>query len=145
MSMGNQFAYRDFTFSFLLNGVFGTTKEMSYKNFDRWIPLFNYVSGTNYWTPTNPTNEMTSPTYIPYGKHTFYDKVNYVTLKNITLGYNIPKTAINKIGITGLNVNLSVNNVCNISNVDGLNLDADNIAITYPMARSYMFGLNLTF
>ena len=118
---------------------------MKYKNFDRWIPLFNSISGIDYWMPNNPTNEMTSPTYIPYDKHTFYDKVNYVTLKNITLGYNIPKTLINKIGITGLNVNLSVNNVCNISNVDGLNLDADDIFESYPMARSYMFGLNLTF
>ena len=31
--------------------------------------------------------------------------MNYVQLKNITLGYNIPQTALSKIGITALNIN----------------------------------------
>ncbi len=104
----------------------------------------------DYWTPENPTNEMTSPGYVPYDKHTFYKKMNYVQLKNITLGYNIPQTALSKIGIAALNINASINNVCTFSNVkNALNYDGTdtnaNIIYTYPTARSYMLGLNLTF
>ena len=96
------------------------------------------------------SNEMTSPGYVPYDKHTFYKKMNYVQLKNITLGYNIPQTALSKIGIAALNINASINNVCTFSNVkNALNYDGTdtnaNIIYTYPTARSYMLGLNLTF
>ncbi|MCD8137568.1 MAG: SusC/RagA family TonB-linked outer membrane protein, partial [Parabacteroides gordonii] len=77
MSLGNTFTYKDFTFSFLLNGVFGAWKEMIDYNFDRWSSKYNYISGMDYWTPKNPTNAMTSPGYVPYDKHSFYKKMNY--------------------------------------------------------------------
>ena len=76
--MGNRFDYKNIYFSFLLNGVFGQTKELHDYNFDRWMPTYNYISGMDYWTPENPTNEMTSPAYVPYDKHSFYKKMNYV-------------------------------------------------------------------
>lgn len=150
MSLGNTFIYKGFTMSFLLNGVFGATKEMIDYNFDRWSSKYNYISGMDYWTPENPTNEMTSPGYIPYGKHSFYKKMNYVRIKNITVGYNLPKSILNPIGVSALNVNLSVNNLCTISNVENaLNFDGtdynSSIVSCYPTARSYMLGLNLTF
>lgn len=150
MSMGNSLTYKDFTFSFLLNGVFGATKEMIDYNFDRWSSKYNYISGMDYWTPKNPTNAMTSPGYIPYGKHSFYKKMNYLRIKNLTLGYNLPKTLLNPIGIAALNVNLSVNNLYTFSNVENaLNFDGtdynSSIVSCYPTARSYMLGLNLTF
>lgn len=150
MSLGNTFTYKSFTFSFLLNGVFGAWKEMMDYNFDRWSSKYNYISGMDYWTPENPTNAMTSPGYVPYDKHSFYKKMNYVRIKNITLGYNLPKTILNPIGISALNVNLSVNNlytfsnIKNVMNFDGTDYNAS-IATCYPTARSYMFGLNLTF
>jgi len=146
LSMGNQLNYKNIYISFLLNGVFGVTKELSYKNLDRWMPTYNYISSTGYWTPENPTNEMTSPTYIPYDKHTFYKKMNYVQVKNITLGYNFEKNLLNSLGVSALGVNVSVNNLYTFNNVKhALNFDADNMAVSYPTARSYMFGLNLTF
>lgn len=150
MSLGNTFTYKDFTFSFLLNGVFGAWKEMIDYNFDRWSSKYNYISGMDYWTPENPTNAMTSPGYVPYDKHSFYKKMNYVRIKNITLGYNLPKTILTPVGISALNVNLSVNNLYTFSNVkNALNFDGTdynaNIVSCYPTARSFMLGLNLTF
>lgn len=150
MSLGNTFTYKDFTFSFLLNGVFGAWKEMIDYNFDRWSSKYNYISGMDYWTPENPTNAMTSPGYVPYDKHSFYKKMNYVRIKNITLGYNIPKVILNPVGISALNVNLSVNNLYTFSNVkNALNFDGTdynaNIVSCYPTARSFMLGLNLIF
>ena len=150
MSLGNTFTYKSFTFSFLLNGVFGAWKEMIDYNFDRWSSKYNYTSGMDYWTPENPTNAMTSPGYIPYDKHSFYKKMNYVRIKNISLGYNLPKSILNPIGVSALNVNVSVNNLYTFSNVkNALNFDGTdynaNIVSCYPTARSYMLGLNLTF
>ncbi|MDR1624055.1 MAG: TonB-dependent receptor [Tannerellaceae bacterium] len=153
LSMGNQVSYKNFYASLMLNGVFGQWKELHEQNFDRWMPSYNYLSGMNYWTPENPTNEMTSPAYIPYDKHTFYKKMTYVKIKNITIGYNFKKNLLDKIGIAGLSVNVSVNNLYTFSNLkNALNFDSNdidgtyrNILSTYPSARSYIVGLNLTF
>lgn len=146
LSMGNQFSYKNFSLSFLLNGVFGMMKERNDLNIERWDVVYNYLSGMNYWTPENPSNEVTSLVYSPYDKHTWYKKVSYVQVKNITLGYNFEKAWLKTIGILAANVNVSVNNLCSFSNVDNTtNLDADNMYYSYPTNRSYMFGLNLTF
>lgn len=153
MSMTNNFTYKDFYMSFVLNGVFGQWRQMHDQNFDRWMPEFNYLSDMNYWTESNPTNEMTSPSYVPYEKHSFYKKMNYVQLKNITIGYNIPKTFTQKLGITSFCVDVSVNNVCTFSNIKNAlnydnakaNDDEKGVVVGYPTARSYMLGLNVTF
>jgi TonB-linked SusC/RagA family outer membrane protein len=153
LSMGNQVSYKNFYASVMLNGVFGQWKELHEQNFDRWMPGFNYLGGMNYWTPENPTNRMTSPAYVPYDKHTFYKKMTYVKIKNITVGYNFRKDLLDKIGLAGLSVNVSVNNLYTFSNVENaLNFDSNdidgvyrNILSTYPSARSYILSLNLTF
>lgn len=153
MSMTNNFTYKDFYMSFVLNGVFGQWRQMHDQNFNRWMPEFNYLSGMNYWTESNPTNEMTSPSYVPYEKHSFYKRMNYVQLKNITIGYNIPKTFTQKLGITSARVDVSVNNVCTFSNIKNAlnydnakaNDDEKGVVVGYPTARSYMLGLNVTF
>lgn len=153
MSMTNNFTYKDFYMSFVLNGVFGQWRQMHDQNFDRWMPEFNYLSDMNYWTESNPTNEMTSPSYVPYEKHSFYKRMNYVQLKNITIGYNIPKAFTQKLGITSARVDVSVNNVCTFSNIKNAlnydnakaNDDEKGVVVGYPTARSYMLGLNVTF
>lgn len=153
MSMTNTFTYKDFYFSFVLNGLFGQWKQMHDQNFDRWMPEFNYLKDMSYWTPENPTNDMTSPIYVPFEKHSFYKKMNYVQLKNVTLGYNLPKSAVSALGITALRLDLSVNNACTFSNVKNAlnfdnaltNQDEKGVIIGYPTARSYMLGVNLTF
>jgi len=151
LSLSNNVTYKDVYFSVLLNGVFGKWKQMHDYNFDRWMPEFNYLSGMNYWTPDNPTNEMTSPTYVPYSKHSFYKKMNYVQVRNITLGYSFPKKFTQAIGITALKMDVSVNNLYTFSNLkNALNFDntvdiEKGAVIAYPTARSYMMGLYLTF
>lgn len=83
LSMGNQFQYKNFSFSFLLNGVFGQWKERRDLDITQWTNsvMFNYLSGMDYWTPENPSNEITCLNHIRYGNHGFYSKVSYVTVK----------------------------------------------------------------
>lgn len=153
MSMTNSFTYKEFYASFVLNGLFGQWKQMHDMNFDRWMPEFNYLSDMNYWTESNPTNSMTSPVYVPYDKHSFYKKMNYVQIKNITIGYNLPQKAVQTLGLTAVRMDISVNNLHTFSNVKNAlnydnaktNDDEKGVIVGYPTARSYMFGLNVTF
>lgn len=105
----------------------------------------NYIHGAKYWTPETPDAEYTSPGYVNRFSHGFYKKMSYVTLKNVTLGYRIPKKAVQKAHLSAVDVNVSVNNVGAISNMRQM-LNYDNTWFaSFPTARSYMLGLTITF
>lgn len=150
-SMTNNFNYKIFYASFVLNGLFGQWRSAHDYNFDRWMPEFNYLSDMNYWTEDNPTNSMTSPTYVPFSKHAFYKKMNYIQIKNVTLGVQLPTSFVRSIGLTAFRIDLSVNNLYTFSNIknalnfDNTTDDEKGAVIGYPTARSYMLGVNITF
>lgn len=146
MSMGNRLSYKDFYFSFLLNGTFGVWREDNMANIGSWtFGVTNYVHGADYWTPENPDADIVSPGYTNTFGHSFYKKVSYVQLKNITLGYRMNRAIAGKVGLSGIDVNLTVNNAHTFSNIrQVLNYDNSWMA-SYPTARSYMLGINLTF
>lgn len=146
MAMGNRFAYKDLYFSFLLNCKFGNWHEDNIANITSYsFGAGNYIHGVKYWTPETPDADVVSPGYQNTFSHGYYRQINYVTVKNITLGYKFPRTAVSKIGMKGLDINVSINNLCTISNTrQKLNYDASWFA-SYPTARSYMLGFTVTF
>ncbi|MCL1614714.1 hypothetical protein, partial [Phocaeicola plebeius] len=69
----------------------------------------------------------------------------YIQIKNIMLGYNLKSSWAHKLGVSGLQVNFSVENpytFCDVRSV--LNYDNSWFA-SYPTARSFVFGLNVNF
>ena len=146
MSMGNRFQYKNLYFSFLLNGKFGMWMSDNVANITSYsFGSGNYIHGVKYWTPETPDADVVSPGYVNAFSHGYYKKMNYVTLKNVTLGYRLPKSAVSKIGIKGLDLSLSINNICAISNMRQM-LNYDNTWFaSYPTARSYMLGFTVTF
>ncbi|MBD8390289.1 TonB-dependent receptor [Dysgonomonas sp. BGC7] len=146
MSMSNKLSYKDFYLSFLLNGVFNTWQEDNLSNLGSWAyGTTNYVHGVKYWTPETPNADVVSPGYVNTLGHGYYHKVTYVQVKNITVGYRMGQKIASKVGLSAIDVNLSINNLHTFSNVrQVLNYDNGWFA-SYPTARSYMLGLNLTF
>lgn len=146
MSMGNRFAYKDLYFSFLLNGKFGMWMENNVANITSYsFGSGNYIHGVKYWTPETPEADVVSPGYLNNFSHGYYKKLNYVTLKNVTIGYKLPRSVVSKAGMKGLDVNLSFNNLFAISNMRQM-LNYDNTWFaSYPTARSYMLGFTVTF
>lgn len=146
MSMANRFTYKDFYMSFLVNGVFGVWRENNIADVGQWtFEKGNFIHNADYWTPENTGGKIVSPAYIKPFPHSFYKKQTYIQIKNITLGYRMPRSIVSKLGLTGIDMNLSVNNVHTFSNMRQI-LNYDNTWMaSYPTARSYMFGLNLTF
>ncbi|SEN88230.1 TonB-linked outer membrane protein, SusC/RagA family [bacterium A37T11] len=145
-SLGNRIAFKDFYLSCLINGVFGVWREDNVANIGSWTyGVTNYIHNANYWTPENPNADIVSPGYTNNFGHSYYKKVSYLQVKNITFGYKIGQKIAGKIGLSAIDVNLSVNNLHTFSNVrQVLNYDNSWMA-SYPTARSYMLGLNLTF
>lgn len=84
---------------------------------------------------------------------------SYLRLNTLTLGYTFPEKLINKVRLTNLRVYGSIYNVFTLTGYDGLdpevnaNPEQNKQAYptlgmdwgTYPRARSFVLGLNLTF
>ncbi|SDE00949.1 SusC/RagA family TonB-linked outer membrane protein [Pedobacter soli] len=145
-SLSNRLSYKNFYMSALLTGVFGVWRDDNMANIGSWtFGITNYVHGADYWTPENPDATIVSPGYTNSFGHGYYKKVSFVQVKNITLGYRIGQQLAKKIGVSGIDVNVSVNNLDTFSNIrQVLNYDNTWMA-SYPTARSYMFGLNVNF
>lgn len=77
-------------------------------------------------------------------KSTFYlDNLAYLRLKNLQLGYNLPKKALRKCGLGALRIYFSTDNLFTITGFRGLDPEKTNVNDGYPLMRSFTFGLNV--
>ena len=97
------------------------------------------------------------------GCHNYYPQtkylvdMSYLRLKNVTLGYTLPKYLTNKFYIQKLRVYGSVNNLCLLHKGSGdlpidpeMNAGQGSLGLgtwgrTYPITRSWSFGIQVTF
>lgn len=74
----------------------------------------------------------------------YLQDASYCRLKNLTLGYSIPKKVINKIKLQNVHLYFSAENLFEITNLSK-SYDPEQLNETYyPMQRTYSFGLNIT-
>ncbi len=79
----------------------------------------------------------------------YLEDASYLRLKNLTIGYSLPTALINKINVQKLRFYFTGTNLLTFSNYSGM--DPEVIADRgidmgrYPQAKSYIFGLNLSF
>ena len=75
-------------------------------------------------------------------------KINaaYIRLKNIQIGYTLPKGALQKLGIERTRFYVSGQDLFEIHNVKGgWDPESDKAGFNYPFQRYYSFGIDLTF
>ncbi|MDR2948265.1 MAG: TonB-dependent receptor [Prevotella sp.] len=83
----------------------------------------------------------------------YLQDASYLRLKNLTIGYSIPKNILKSLNISYLRFYFSAENLFTVSHLDkGIDLDPEIIdryngfnSGTYPMQRIYSIGANLTF
>lgn len=100
----------------------------------------------NYWTPNNPSNEAPRPQYsasVPYFGTLAYQDASYFRLRSLTLGYTFPKALTTKVMIQNARIFATATNLFTIT--DFKSYSPEKTAATYPEAKSFIFGLNLSF
>ena len=120
--------------------------------------LLGYVSNTNqptcydYWTPTNPTNSFPRPHQghsmsNEQKESLLYVDGSFIKIKNITLGYTVPRTALRKIGMSRLRVYATITNPFIWRKSDMLKgMDPENNASDrFPLYKTIVFGINASF
>ena len=100
----------------------------------------------NYWTVNNPSNEAPAPnmTQPPaYISALGYQDASYIRLRNLQIGYNFPKSIIEKAYMQNLRLYMTFTNLWTRTDVLGYGPEGDTGA--YPEPRVFLLGLNVTF
>jgi hypothetical protein len=107
----------------------------------------------NYWTPENPSNDFPVMDYTyAHGSESGFEGLSYVDgsyfkIKNITLGYTLPKKWIQKLHIGNLRVYGTITNPLILAKSPLLKgYDPEmNGSMDYPLTKSLVGGVNITF
>ena len=77
----------------------------------------------------------------------YYSKGDYLCFREISLGYNIPKSICSKLGVSVISLNAGINNIGYITAFDGLNPEQYDGSETgeYFIPIQFNFGAKLTF
>ena len=80
----------------------------------------------------------------------FLEDGSYLRLKNLTIGYTLPKSLMSSIGCTGTNIRFyaSGENLFTITGYDGMDPEVGRMGLDggkYPVSRVFSFGLNVNF
>ncbi len=123
----------------------------------------NYVKDRrdNSWTPDNPdgvypmwlgpSSEAKETTTV--STSSYIDDGSYLRMQTISLGYSLPKSAMDKIGVSKLRVYGQVSNPFTFTKYTGLDPEVNSTNDrtrgidygAYGMPRQFIMGVNLTF
>lgn len=112
--------------------------------------MLDNMIAVDYWTPLNPTNAYprydASRAELPYESTLLYVDGSFAKVKNITLGYNFSKKALENTPFRSLRAYASGKNTAILHSAmfDGLDPER-NGSINYPLARLWLFGLEVGF
>jgi hypothetical protein len=75
-----------------------------------------------------------------------FEKGNYLAIREVTLSYTIPSSLYNKIGIDNLRVYATGSNLKYFTKYSGYSPEEGGLDTgRYPIPRSFIFGVNVTF
>lgn len=162
--MMNQVTYKGFDLSVLIQGVQGRDVLHLGKRFytqmegnqnqmrtvlNRWQSESNPGDG---WTPranslTTGQNNVVSSRWV--------EDASFIRINNLTLGYTLPFKLASKLSMQRARVYMSIQNLATITDYSGYNPETsfqeDSVLApgtdygAYPLARSFTFGVNVTF
>jgi TonB-dependent starch-binding outer membrane protein SusC len=148
--------YKGFDFSMLLQSAIGNDVMMGFFRTDRGTfnkPRFFY---TDRWTESNKTNSWfraeTSSAFI-YNSDLMIEDASYLRVKQIQLGYTLPKQLTSKLKIRSLRCFVSLEDFFTFTKYRGIDPEAgsatgNSIGIDrglYPIPRKLMTGLSFSF
>ncbi len=151
------FNYKGFDLGLLLQGVSGVQGLLNNYagfalnqngNIQRW-------QADSRWTTANPDRNAVYPRFeqlpntgSPNTQLSDYWLLNasYIRLKNVQLGYAIPKNLLSKWKLSGLRIYANAENIFTSSNYrKGWDPEINSSGAYYPIMRNFTFGVNLSF
>ena len=150
----NTFTYKNLSLSIFIQTVQGLKRNNSLLGTaSDEMGRRNSTTEVGYWSESNPSNEFRSlsKTSNRWG-YGFPCDASFTRIKDVTLSYQFPAQIINALRISALTVYASARNLATFTSWKGWDPEADitqrgwgGYENNYPMTKSYVFGLNVTF
>jgi hypothetical protein len=141
----NNFVIGNVDFSFFLYAHVGGMLKNSFEFMEK--PGRANTMYLDYWTPNNPTNAFPRPSVdmerVDYANTLGYDKADFLRVRNITLGYTIPKNISRKVSIDKIRLYFSANNPFIFTGFTGIDPEGATGQCS-PSYSSWMFGVNIS-
>ena len=162
MGFGNTFTYKNFELTLFFEGVYGRdimnefrlrsesgqSGGTQYNNLraeawhGRWTPE---NSSNTYSRLLNQTNSWTSSYYVEDG--------SYIRFKTLSFAYTFAGEKLKKAGFSSIKLSLNADNLFVWTKYSGMDPDVSSSnalftgfdRLSYPKARSFTFGVNLSF
>ena len=155
----NTMNFRGFDFSFTFQGEWGASIYNSagiYQSVNADYFDNQTADQLNRWQkPGDITNVPQARLYAGNGTQAssrFLDNADFIRLRNLTIGYSLPKTTISKMGMSNVRVYLTGVNVLTFTDYSGYDPEArrDDAGIgeefySAPPARTIALGVNFNF
>ncbi len=151
------FEYKGFDLTVFFQGVGGVqviTKDYKEQT-DLWagVNVANLNKGTRVleaWSPSNPDSNIPALSTNNNNNETrvstyFVEDGSFLKLRNIQLGYNLPKTACDKMKMQNWRWFVSAQNVFTIHSAKFTGVDPENPTFGYPIPLTVTLGTKVTF
>lgn len=166
LQTGAQFnaSYRDFTFNLQLVGVFG---NKIYNDIRRQLDIYqlnNFRSDIDPWSTSNPNGkdprlavDQSSDPTVSFNNMAQTDRWlesgAYVRIRNVELGYALPKSLMNKINFSSARIYVSGQNLYTFTKYKGLDPDVQGTGVisrgfdagNWPASRIISVGIQADF
>ena len=101
------------------------------------------------WTEDNPNGSIPNPrnSVNYYASDRFLEKGDYFRLKNLQLGYSLPKKVFGKSGFESCRFYVQCSNVFTVTKYSGYDPEVSSGVDygNYPQSRTFLFGVNITY
>lgn len=161
--LSNNFTYKNFSLGIQLTGSYGASVFSFYKRMvgiyhgdrngtieqvHRWRSEAEPGDGTHFKATRTPSGWQRDPSSA------WIQNASYLRLRNLNIAYDFNSTFTERIGLNGLRVYVTGTNLFTITKYSGYDPETSSEGnglskggdyLGYPSARSFIFGLNLTF
>jgi len=153
-AMENQLAWKGFSLNLMMvyyGGHHMRANQVQINPGPGPVPVRSWY--LNAWTPTNTNTNVpgiwefnAAASLQPIAQNNtdiFVHAADFLKIRNFVLGYDLPRTAVTKIGLNNVRLRFQVNNLPAIWKSNDIGIDPETLGIRLP--TSYVFGLNFNF
>ncbi len=153
VAMDNTLRYKGFSLNFMM--VYYGGHKMRCQ---QYAPLYQMGYGPladyylDAWSPTNTDTDvpgigewayLSSTSAVYESADNFVQSADFIKIRNITLGYEVPNELIRQIGLNNLRVTFQLDNIPALWKKNKLGVDPETLGIRNQM--TYILGLNFNF
>jgi TonB-linked SusC/RagA family outer membrane protein len=154
-AMNNTFKYKGFDLNISIQGVYGVDLFNANRIWNEGMAVsYNQTTETlNRWSGEGTSTTMPRAVFNDPNKNTqqsdrYIEDGSYVRIKNISLGYSLPKQVISKIKMSSARIYVSGTNLFTLTNYKGFDPEVGTSGIdngAYPITRNISIGANIIF